>query len=348
MKTLSLCMIVKNELENLRELLPQIKDFADEIIIVDTGSQDGTFEYLKSVDFIKLFKIKWENDFSKARNFSITHATKDFILWLDADDRIFFNENFKSRLDKNYVYFLKVKNSSDDTFFYQLRIFPNFRGLKFQGRVHEQVVFDIEKFEIVYLDEIEIVHTGYESRNILIKKHKRNIEILNSIKNKDFYDFLQLAESYKIIGEYEKSLENLKKLLNFKELFQKNIEIFCFIHFEIYRIEKLLNFEFPEKWLFKVESIAYKFPVIFYHIARYFYRNRDFKKSKEYFEKFLYSHRDFKYINPVPEKIENSALYFLAKIEIELLNKEKAKKIIEQLLNEEPLNKSYQSLKRLL
>ncbi len=348
MNTVSLCMIVKNEYKNLNELLPKIKDIFDEIVIVDTGSDDGTYEYLQSQNYIKCFQIEWENDFSKARNFSISKATQDFIFWMDADDRITFKNNFKDKLNKNWVYFIKVRNSSDNTFFYQLRIFPNFKNIKFEGKVHEQVIFNREKFKTTYLEDIEILHTGYDDRKTLIEKHKRNINILQSIEEKDFYDFLQLAESYKIIGDYYLAYRNFKQALNFKELQYKNIEIYCFIHFELFRIEKLLNLEFPEKWLFKVENIADKFPVIFYYIGRHFFQKREILKAKDYFEKFLDKHRNFKYLNPVPEKINNSALYFLAKIELELSNKKKAKEIIELLLQNEPENKSYQSLKRLL
>lgn len=85
MCTISLCMIVKNEEAHLANCLSSIKDIVDEIVVVDTGSTDATKEIArrftdKVLDFI------WVDDFSKARNYAFEQATKDYILWLDADD----------------------------------------------------------------------------------------------------------------------------------------------------------------------------------------------------------------------------------------------------------------------
>ena len=76
MFTISLCMIVKNEEKTLGRILKIAQNFADEIIIVDTGSTD------------KIFDFTWCDDFSKARNFSFSKATCDYQMWLDADDVI--------------------------------------------------------------------------------------------------------------------------------------------------------------------------------------------------------------------------------------------------------------------
>ena len=86
-KKLSLCIIVKNEAHQLGELLDQVKDAVDEIVIVDTGSEDSTIEVAKRyTPFVLSFP--WRDDFSAARNFALDHAHGDHFLWLDADDRI--------------------------------------------------------------------------------------------------------------------------------------------------------------------------------------------------------------------------------------------------------------------
>ena len=85
MKTISLCMIVKNEEDNIGNCLDNIKDLVDEIIIVDTGSTDKTKEIVKKYTD-KIYDFEWVDDFSKARNYSFSKATKDYIFWLDADD----------------------------------------------------------------------------------------------------------------------------------------------------------------------------------------------------------------------------------------------------------------------
>lgn len=80
-------MIVKNEQEDLPKCLEAVKQFVDEIIIVDTGSTDKTKEIAKKYTK-NVFDFKWKNDFSAARNESLKHTTGDWILCLDADEVI--------------------------------------------------------------------------------------------------------------------------------------------------------------------------------------------------------------------------------------------------------------------
>ena len=83
----SLCMIVRDEEKNLEACLAPVADLFDEIIIVDTGSQDGTIEIARRFT-PHVHHFQWCDDFSAARNESLRHATGDWIFWLDADDRV--------------------------------------------------------------------------------------------------------------------------------------------------------------------------------------------------------------------------------------------------------------------
>ncbi|WP_028545635.1 glycosyltransferase [Paenibacillus taiwanensis] len=99
MITISLCMIVKNEEEGLARCLSSVKEIADEIVIVDTGSTDRTKEIAAQFTD-RIFDFTWINDFSAARNYSFSKATKKYILWLDADDII---------QEKDWLLFMKLK-----------------------------------------------------------------------------------------------------------------------------------------------------------------------------------------------------------------------------------------------
>lgn len=95
--TVSLCMIVKNEEATLDRCLSSVAGLVDEIVIVDTGSTDRTKEIAgkytdKIVDFL------WVDDFSKARNFAFSQATKEYVLWLDADDVLLPEDAHKFKL----------------------------------------------------------------------------------------------------------------------------------------------------------------------------------------------------------------------------------------------------------
>ena len=87
-------MIVKNEEQNLRGCLESVKPFVDEIIIVDTGSTDGTIAIAKEFE-AKIISFQWTEHFSEARNESLKHATGNWIFCLDADERLV--EGFRLR-----------------------------------------------------------------------------------------------------------------------------------------------------------------------------------------------------------------------------------------------------------
>jgi GT2 family glycosyltransferase/tetratricopeptide (TPR) repeat protein len=88
-KTISAVMIVKDEEANIRKCIDAIYPLVDEIVVVDTGSTDLTKIIATSYDDkVKVYEIAWCDDFSAARNFANSKATKDWILSIDADEVI--------------------------------------------------------------------------------------------------------------------------------------------------------------------------------------------------------------------------------------------------------------------
>lgn len=181
MISISLCMIVKNEEKVLARCLNSAKDIADEIVIVDTGSTDNT-KKIASRFTDKIFDFKWEDDFAKARNFSFSKATKEYILWLDADDVILSSDRekfikLKSTLDKNSadVVMMKYNLSYDEngkpTFsYYRERLLKKCNKCLWKGRVHEVIA----PFGNISYSDIAISHKkekiGYSKRNLNIFK----------------------------------------------------------------------------------------------------------------------------------------------------------------------------------
>lgn len=94
MVTISLCMIVKNEERVLGRCLESVQEIADEIIIVDTGSEDRTKKIAEKYH-ARVFEQEWQDDFSRARNYSFSQAEMDYCMWLDADDIITKSEVLK-------------------------------------------------------------------------------------------------------------------------------------------------------------------------------------------------------------------------------------------------------------
>ena len=117
--TLSLCMIVKNEEDVIGRCLECVSDIFDEIIVVDTGSEDKTRDIVKKYTK-NLYYFKWIEDFAAARNYAFSKATKDYIMWLDADDIILDKDKekikeLKINIDKSIDMVMMKYNTSFDS-----------------------------------------------------------------------------------------------------------------------------------------------------------------------------------------------------------------------------------------
>ncbi|PKL82210.1 MAG: hypothetical protein CVV24_11320 [Ignavibacteriae bacterium HGW-Ignavibacteriae-3] len=221
MPKLTLSMIVKNEAKHLSECLNSVRDVADEIVIVDTGSNDKTVEIAKSFG-AKIYNYKWINDFSAARNFALYQSTGDFILYLDADERLDGKSipEIKKILasDRKAAYYCTVKSydtgGGRDTSMRYTRIFPNYKGLAFKGKVHEQIVQSLVENGIKLIQsEVLIHHYGYDvSSDDKKAKAKRNLSLLleENKKNNSSYITFQLGQTYDILEDGENAVKNFK------------------------------------------------------------------------------------------------------------------------------------------
>ena len=87
MPTISVAMIVKNEAQDLANCLDTVKDWVDEIIILDSGSTDNTKEIALSYGAKFYENSQWPG-FGKQRQLAQQYVTSDYVLWLDADERV--------------------------------------------------------------------------------------------------------------------------------------------------------------------------------------------------------------------------------------------------------------------
>lgn len=149
MKTISLCMIVKNEEAVLERCLESAAGLVDEIIIADTGSDDKTKEIAKKYTD-QVFDFPWCDDFAAARNFAFAQGSGDYLFWLDADDVITEKDQIlflqeKKGLDENpYMvmmpYHVAFDEKGNPTFSYQReRLVKRSAGFLWQGRIHEVI-----------------------------------------------------------------------------------------------------------------------------------------------------------------------------------------------------------------
>lgn len=170
MVEISLCMIVKNEEAVLARCLDSIKDLMDEMIIVDTGSTDGTKEIAaKYTD--KVYDFMWIDDFSAARNLAFSKATKEYIYTADADE-VLEGENYEKFRDLKQVLLPEIEivqmkygnqlsygtayNFDEE---YRPKLFKRLREWIWTEPVHEQVRLD----PIVFDSDIVITHKPHDN-----------------------------------------------------------------------------------------------------------------------------------------------------------------------------------------
>lgn len=162
---ISLCMMVKDEERFLSQCLDSARDVADEIIVVDTGSTDRTVEIAESYG-AKVYHHPWENDFSKHRNQSLSYATGDWILIMDADEELEVRTRPLIRpLIRNAgggVILFNVRSYLEDGAYYSEgsspRLFKNGLGIHYRGRVHNQIIFE----EAPAPSPVVLWHYGYD------------------------------------------------------------------------------------------------------------------------------------------------------------------------------------------
>lgn len=214
-KTISTCMIVKNEEDNLSRCLKTVYNFCDEIIIVDTGSTDDT-KRIASKFTDKIYDLRWEEEdglgnFSRARNYSIDKATGDYIFWIDADEQLenaialhkmIISDYYEGALLKQKQ--CMSKQSHDMSINIDVmhdRLFK--RGnIRFTGVVHEYPSRDDEHFlgggKMFWQDKAYILHYGLANMEMLKKKSiGRNSDLI--YKNVKVYPNRLFARHYILV-----------------------------------------------------------------------------------------------------------------------------------------------------
>jgi tetratricopeptide (TPR) repeat protein len=221
--TITLCMIVRNEAAMLADCLKSVEGLVSDIIVVDTGSTDETRDIAASFG-AHIVESQWNDSFAQARNISIKDARGDWILWLDADERLRPSEHDRVRkairASATYAYNVPVLNEDGKGGHYSRghRLFRNGQGIYFSGRVHEQISpsFPNRKVPVPHA-QFTIDHLGYNlAEDHMAKKHARNMRLLNMAKTKnprDAYVRFTLGQAHLIAGDYDAAEKEIKAAL---------------------------------------------------------------------------------------------------------------------------------------
>ncbi len=241
-------MIARDEADSLDAAISSVKSIVDEIIFVDTGSKDGTKEIARKFG-AKVIDFPWNDDFSAARNESIRHATKEWILFIDADELISAHDldriNELTAHPTMVGWILDQRNYTDDSTYYGwqtndgarecrasgffvspiTRLFRNDGRIKFQNKVHEEVDTAILGFggEISYA-HLPIHHYGYlKGQEVIEAKREKYLQLgLKDIEEqpdspKGYYE---VGKIYKSQGKLDEAQVMLSRAAEMDPLYK--------------------------------------------------------------------------------------------------------------------------------
>jgi len=287
---LSLCMIVKDEIDQLKRCLESVKSYVDEINILVTSSNKATWdiceEYGARVDY-----FDWCHDFSAARTASFAMSSNDIILWLDADDvllngdcarrcvDIFFDSNRNSliMLQYNYEY---DENGLLVAQHWRERI-VNRTTVRWEGRIHETFI-PIRPLHVIKYEEAAVDHL--HTREDVRKKHERNIEILlkaHEDNPEDARTMYYIGCTLLGLDDYKQAIEWLKEYVKISGWDEEKY-IACVRCSDAYLT--LNDPDSAKAWAFKALSIKPTYPDAYFKLAQISYRAKDYKSCLHWIE----------------------------------------------------------------
>jgi glycosyltransferase involved in cell wall biosynthesis len=238
--TMSLCMIVRDEEEMLPRCLEAVAPAVDEIIIVDTGSQDATVELAKSFG-ATVIEREWTGSFGDARNASFDAATSDWIVYLDADEvlnkddterlRALCGQTWREAFYLSETNFTGSEDAGAAVQFSALRVFRNRPEYRFEGRLHEQIAQTLPAYVPERLVEtpIRVDHFGYLGVVRDAKdKSRRNLELLEAQRQEGgstpFLHF-NIGSEYAAMDEMQRALPEFEEAWRLAEQMPEGMKL---------------------------------------------------------------------------------------------------------------------------
>lgn len=257
MLPITVCMIAKNEDIHIEECLKRLRPCKFEIVVVDTGSVDRTLETAKKYTD-KVFHFDWCNDFSAARNYSVSQASNDWVLVIDCDeyleninladieDTLKDNCSRTGMIVRNNPYIIQgVRSIMTERI---ARLF-NRQYCHYEGSIHEQVMTldgrEPESFQI----PLTFYHEGYVSESDKRMRATRNLEMLLhdlNLKGPDPYIYFQLGQNYLSLNDMEKAIYYYKLGLGLNsdphsDFVQSMMETYGYCLIELAKYDKAMD-----------------------------------------------------------------------------------------------------------
>lgn len=317
-KTISLCMVVKDEESYIEGCIKSVLPIVDEIIVVDTGSADGTIEIAKRYG-AKIFHHKWQDSFSAARNVYIKHAVMDWLFVLDADERVDSENLLKiddlTSDDDNFTGFSFIlRNYTNDSTtlgwspsevhnpyrndfsgWYptrSIRLFRNRKDIYYSRTVHESVRESINKIDGRMLNlDVPIHHIGdrrgKENKSVKMEMYERLGRRQIQLEQEDAQAYFELGRIYRERGEYELAGKMLQKANEIDEGYPQ-------IHNELGTVYlKEERFDDAMTAFRKAILLDPSFADAYYNLGNLYERLCEYEKAAEYYRKAIETNPQF-------------------------------------------------------
>lgn len=223
--SVSLCMIVKDEERVIGECLKSAMPFFKETIVVDTGSTDRTVQIAESLG-ARVYHHPWQESFSEARNNSLSYAGGKWLFWMDADDTLPLATGEAivgaalSAPPEVHGFVVPVQfveeGPGSGTRVDHVKLLRNLPGLRFEGRIHEQVLGSLRAHggTLGHLGQV-VLHSGYDTSEAgQAKKRTRDRHLLKL----DYFErpghpfvLFNLGMTCHYLGEHKKAARWLRK-----------------------------------------------------------------------------------------------------------------------------------------
>lgn len=202
-------VIVKDENQTIRSCIESLQGAVDELVVVDTGSTDGTLDILRELG-VPVLKFGWTGSFAEARNFALSHVKSDWVLWVDADEALNPDDLDAPRTAAGLYDLLqrpialRIVQMNDVGGRYEAnmdmsRLHPTSYGIRWYGRIHEQLALNADDPRTQELIprvavNIRLNHVGYHPTVMQAKdKLQRNIALLKKAVEDDPEDLASLG-----------------------------------------------------------------------------------------------------------------------------------------------------------
>lgn len=229
MLNLSLCMIVKNEAENLPGCLESVQAVVREMVVLDTGSTDRTPKIAEAFG-ATVHSFNWCDDFAAARNVALGHTTQDWVLVLDADERL--SPDIEPQLqeltaieDCLVINLIRQEiGAVQSPYSLVSRLFRKHPKVKFSRPYHASIddsvaalLTEAPHWKITSLPETAILHYGYQAQAIAQRNKtevaRRAMERYLKQNPTDPYVASKLGALYVEIGEFRSGIQLLEKAI---------------------------------------------------------------------------------------------------------------------------------------